>query len=394
MIKPLIYITCALTLLPMVTSCSDEPTFKADPARYITFAAPTIDINATVAGFGSRAAVSRADLNAPIEKFKVWGFCQAQDATGKPSTSSIGQFWNEKANFFTQGADVENLKGNIVTVSGANTSYNGGELTPWADYDDPQYSFIAVSVTETPDIKLDDLTTEMANASMSSSDSHGPRLTVTLPINDNNIDQTRDYNSQPDVMVAWKFDQGPADSPIGLKFMHIMTGIRFKFQNLTDKGLRITEVTYAGNFYKQAVFNFNTNKPMMSVNIAQTYSCTFNLFSGAHEIGSNQAEYMGGDNPVTLLLLPNPDGTTNDDGKYTLGTDKIITISYQRQDENGQWSEVKPFPLSNLTLSYIPKPNTLHTATFNFVGDGFVTMFHADNQENWEKDSDININIH
>lgn len=393
MIKSFIYITSLLALLPLATACSDEPTVKADPTRYITFAAPSIDMEATVAGFGSRA-VSRADINAPIEKFKVWGFCQAQDINGNPSDASISQLWNDKANFFTKGADVKNLQGDIVSVSGSETSYNNGTLTQWTDADDPQYSFIAVSVTETTNLKLDEFQMDMANASMLTSDSHGPRLTVTLPIDINDINTTRDFDEQPDVKVAWAFDQGPTDSPIGLKFMHIMTGIRFKFQNLTDKDLRITGVTYAGKFYKQAVFNFDTNKPVMSVNTTQTYSCTFNLFEGEHLIPDNSSEYMGGDNPITLLLLPNPDGTTNDDKKYTLGTDKVISISYQRQNENGQWGDVNTFTLTDFVLSYIPKPNTLHTATFNFVGDGFITVFQADNQENWENGSDSNINIH
>ena len=387
MIKSFLYITSVLALMPLA-ACSeiDEPAVKADPARYITFASPTVDIDATVDGFDSRA-VSRINVNAPIQSFRVWGFCQANGINGSPNKSSIEEEWNKKANFFTTGADVANLKGDVVTLTQEGTTYNGGMLTKWITGVDPQYSFIAVE-------DLAGLTTAWTNSSISSSDTHGPRMTITLPMTGSNINNPLDYNNQTDVKVAWAFDKGPSDSPIELQFMHIMTGIRFKFQNITSTDLEITGFTYAGQFYKQAVFNFDTNKPVMSVNTTQTYSGTFSMIESPETIGPNDADYLGGADPVTLLLLPNPRGTTNEDGNYTLGTEKEINITYRRKDEAGNWGEPKTKTVDISLLKYTPKPNTLHTATFSFVGDGFITNFKADNEESWEDGSNSNITIH
>lgn len=363
---------------------ADEPAVKPDPARYIIFAAPTLDIEATVGSFNTRA-LSRAEQNG-IESFIIWGFCQAWNIDGNPNADSKRQFWNDKADDFTKGADVFN--GDNVTVVEGGTTYHNGTLTPWDQDGDPQYSFIAVA-------GLDEKNSELEPSSIVTGANHGPRLRLTIP------DKTGDVpaESQPDALVAYTFDKGPADNPIALKFMHIMTGIRFKFQNLTDNDIQITGVTYSGNFYKEAVFHFDSNKPVMTVNTDQTYTCTFNLFDGEQVISGNSADYMrpAGDpaaEPVTLRLLPNPEGTTNDDNNYTLGTDKVITINYQQKDANGDWSAVKSFSLSSFVLSYKPKPNTLHTATFNFVGDGFIVIFRANNNEHWENGSDSNITIH
>ena len=93
---------------------------------------------------------------------------------------------------------------------------------------------------------------------------------------------------------------------------------------------------------------------------------------------------MGGvEAPTTLLLLPNPAGTTDNlDGNFVLGTNKQITIEYALE---GDTAPRTPFVLGdNFTLNYIPKSNTLHTAYFNFVGDGFIVAFQADDTLNWE----------
>ena len=83
-----------------------------------------------------------------------------------------------------------------------------------------------------------------------------------------------------------------------------------------------------------------------------------------------------------------PDGTTDPDGKFVLGSDKEIKIVYSIGDGPERTFTYGP----NFTLNYIPKPNTLHTAHFNFVGDEFVVMFQAD-ENNWQNGSDNNVTI-
>lgn len=391
MIKPFKYIAVSLAILPLATACSeaDEPAVKADPARYITFAAPAIDMEATVGGFASGRAASRADVLATsVENFKVWGFCKACDLSGNPSASTMKSDWNQKANFFTKGADVNNLIGATVTVKDGYTSY--GDLTSWDLDVAAQYSFIAVS-------GLDLANSSMAPGSISQTNPHGPLLTVTLPITVNDTTVIRKPDAQKDVMVAWTFDHNRVDGRVPLDFMHIMTGIRFKFHNHSEDVLTIKRVTYRGRFFKQAVFHFDNTNPYMTVPTDQTYACKFELLNEnmtiprTTEDGTTPEVYMGGDaSPVTLLLLPNPSGTTAVDEEYTLGREKEIVITYERAGSPGE----KTFKLSNFTLNYTPKPNTLHTAHFNFVGDRFLVMFEADNKLNWEDGSNSNITIH
>ena len=169
-----------------------------------------------------------------------------------------------------------------------------------------------------------------------------------------------------------------------------MTGIRFKFHNFTsDKTLKIKKVTYRGKFHKTATFDFTTVSPTMTV--SGTYAGKFSLFEGEQAIPATASDYMSdGEGPVTLLLLPDPNGTTEQDEHFTLGSEKEIRITYSIGDGTD-----KTFIYGkNFTLNYIPKPNTLHTAHFNFVGDEFVVMFQADDTKNWQNGSDNNVTIH
>lgn len=235
----------------------------------------------------------------------------------------------------------------------------------------------------------------MGNSTATTGSSHGPRLSFTLDATGNSLTAPLDYKKQPDALIAARFDRKSTNGTVDLSFFHFMTGIRFKFHNHTsDKNLVIKRVTFAGRFFKQAVFDFTTDSPVMSVPSDQTYSGIFTLLNADQTITAGSADYMGGDHPVTLLLLPNPDGTLEDDQEYTLGSDKEIKIVYTIGDDSVE----RTFTHSKFLLNYIPKPNTLHTAHFNFVGDEFVVMFQADNGLNWEDGTnpgaDNNIDIH
>lgn len=393
MIHILRYIPFSLILGIVVSACSDSesdaPSLYDSPETYITFSRPGINLSATVGDFATTAPSRSIIINSSseIQNFKVWGFCIPRNISGAQSESSAALDWNRKSKFFTAGADVK-LNGDgktdnsvVATLASGSTTYNGGSLAKWYDNANAQYSFIAVSDNSAANY------TEytMGNADATSGKEHGPQLKVTLPISGN----VTNHNDIPDIMVAATFDHNAADGRVPLSFFHIMTGIRFKFVNHTDKELRINSVTYSGNFYREATFDFTTDSPTMEVNTSNTYNGNFTLVSLTQNIPASASDYVsnaymgGNENPTTLLLLPNPKGTTeSNDNNFVLGTNKEIRIEYSLE---GDTKPRDAFVLGdNFTLNYIPKPNTLHTAYFNFVGDGFIVVFQADNTLNWE----------
>lgn len=377
----------------VLASCTDtnSPSPFDNPTRYISFGMPEINYDATVGDF-AEGPISRSVLAESIEEFTVWGFCVPQGLDNKPNEASATKPWVDKSCFFSVGADLANLNGEggkKVILNGISTTYNGGVLTEWNKNTSALSSFIGVAGDVECKMAVADNSTDVAKR-------HGPRLTVTLKTSGSSLTDPLDYTKQPDAMVAATFDRESSDGLVKLSFFHFMTGIRFKFNNFTEEKLVINEVTYAGNFFKEAVFDLTDDTPVMSVSTDNTYSGKFTLLSEPQTIDGESSDYvqtpsayMGGDeSSVTLLLLPNPAGTTADDKEYTLGTEKEITIKYTV----GNGPE-RTFTLQNLLLNYKPLPNTLHTANFNFVGDKFVVMFQADDKRNWENGSDNKVII-
>lgn len=399
--KATLYMTVCV-IAAGLTACdsSDEQTLQPSPADYICFDLPTVNVDATFGDFADSPR-SRAELVQTISEFKVWGFCVPNNVSnGDKNPSSAKLEWNDKSTFFTgiKGKnDVADVFEAMTVKNEGNgfTSYNGGDAMPWNDVStdkEARYAFFAGYASTGGNFSVEKALQTTDTDENGNNLSHGPKLTYTLPATaGGTLTTDRDYKGQPDVLVAYKFDHQKEDGRVALSFMHIMTGLRFKFHNHTaDKTLTIKKVTYAGNFYRQAVFDFTTDKPVMTVPTDQTYSGIFTLLSSPQDIPAQQAIYMGGnDSPVTFLLLPNPADTTIDDENYTLGSQKQITIEYAIGGE-----DKTPFVHKNFTLNYIPQPNTLHTAHFNFVGDDFVVAFQADDEKNWENGSDNNVTIH
>ena len=393
MIKATKYIAAGLIAAAMAAcqSTADEPSVQPSPDKYICFGVPAIKVDATVGNFADTPA-SRASssLTNSIGKFMVWGYCVPNNISGGENQSAAVQEWNDKSTFFTGDPDV--FKEIVVTNNGGFTSYDidalaaNNQFRQWNDKADARYAFIAgYAPSGTFSMERALQTTDVDDFGKNLS--HGPKLTFTMPHSGNNINEVLSPASQPDAMLAARFDHKQTDGRVNLSFFHFMTGLRFKFHNHTEnKELVIKKVTFQGVFHQKAVFDFTTDEPVMTV--SDTYSGTFVLFEGSQTIGHGSADYMGvvgeGDNPVNFLILPNPAGTTNKDDQYTLGSNKEIRITYSIGG-----SEDKTFVYgNNFTLNYIPQPNTLHTAHFNFVGDEFVVFFQADDKKNWENGSD------
>ncbi|MDE7386512.1 MAG: fimbrillin family protein [Muribaculaceae bacterium] len=388
-----------LGVLCSLVACSDANEMPAlDPQRYIMFSAPSIafDYNET--------PYSRAELVDEITEFKVWGYCIPNDVNNNLSINQASAKWDDKSEFFSKGPDV--LNGFSVKVNGGNASYDKDKPDdttksnpmPWysgtghLNANKYNYGFIAGSANYG--------TFTMTYKAVPAS-AH-PVLKFELPHTSNTIDNELDYTLQPDALVGVKFDQSN-NSKVGLTFQHIMTGIRFRFHNhctSTDedkKDLVIHRVTFSGEFYKTAEFSFAKEEMQGSV-IGDTYAGTFVLLNTDQTIAAGQSDLMRhngtpNERSVKLLLLPNPNATleTSQDeiDDWALGRKKQITIEYSISGEKHTFTTNNDF-----RLSYIPDPNTLHTANFHFVGDDFVVTFQADNETNWESVPDSNLEIH
>lgn len=410
MIKATKYIA-AVMIAAATAACmseADGPSVQPSPDKYICFGVPTIKVNATVGSFADTPA-SRASssLTSSIGKFQVWAFCVPNDLSGNLNDNAVTQEWNYKSTFFTggvgrdHGADVFDAlvvtnNDNGYTSYDINSAQANNQYQKWNDNAQARYAFIAGYIPEgVGDFKGSFSMEKALQTTETGSDvknkSHGPRLTYTLP-HAATIDTVGFTEIVPsndlDALIAARFDHQLADGRVNLSFFHFMTGLRFKFHNhTTDKQLVITRVIYKGIFHRQITFDFTKDEPTMSV--TGEYGRKFQLYAGAQTIAPGTADFMGSDDPVIFLMLPNPEGTTNDsDDKYTLGRDKEIIVEYTLGD-----GEVKHFIHKNFTLNYIPQPNTLHTAHFNFVGDDFVVFFQADDEKNWENGSDNSVII-
>lgn len=375
-----LYTIAIISVLLSLVSCSENDLISVDRSsdKYIVFGYPTINLDATIGDFADNYN-TRGQLATSVDEFTVWAYCTANnisDNTQSEGTSAAR--WNDKSKFFTGnadgGADVANLAKS--TVNPSKNNYNGGNLTPWKDDNNARYTFIGAT---------GNATYSMEKASPVTGNSHGPRLTITLPTSSKSV---LDRKQQPDIMVAAAFDHQHEDGNVKFSFFHIMTALRFKFHNHSDKDLIIKKMTFKGTFHKEAVLDFTTTNPVMTVT-SNKYTGSFSIIDTEQEIPHGSADFAGGDtDPSYLILLPNPEGTTdNNDGKFVLGSNKSIDIYYRfADDKEGQ--EDRHFTTDdNFTLNYLPQPNTLHTAHFNFIGDNFTISFQAEDK-NWDNGSD------
>ncbi len=396
----------------MAGACSDQndlPTPVVDPIKYITFAPPSLNLNATMDNFstsGERTG-SRAMANG-VGEFKVWGFCVGRTFNKKdPATATAILEWNDKSQFFTSAdntvptADLVALNGSIVDINGKYAS----NFSSWNENDNALHSFIGATTDKNSDLHASQNDNSVTKFTMLPAGSsivadknttpettktfNGPCLMIELPTISS---QSISYDVQPDVMVAATFDKRSGSGFVPMSFMHLMTGIRFKFHNHAKKDLTIKSVTYGGTFFKKAYLDFTTDSPELSVSTLDEdkYKCTFTLLDSNHTqiVKDGSSDFMNVDGTtVTLLLLPNPAGTIKDDGEYVLGSEKRITITYRLNGDTEDRVYVMDDEASvkeHFVLNYIPKPNTLHTANFHFVGDEFYVVFQDDETKNWQ----------
>ncbi|MDE6527528.1 MAG: fimbrillin family protein, partial [Muribaculaceae bacterium] len=281
----------------------------------------------------------------------------------------------------------------LVTINANGTTY--ANIQPWkiqAGYADNNflYTFIACHPTDNFSISPSNAATVGA-----------PQFTFTMPLTGNSLTTPLSHENVPDALLAARFDHKRTDGKVKLSFYHILTGLRFRVNNYTDRNLTITGMTLSGRFYRSATFDFSSeNVVQRTPSLASNnYQGVFTLAgnngavttvpgNGSKLIGQTEANPDG----TTILLLPNPDAdpsTADANTLYSLGDNKDITIHYRYEGDNADKTSV----IKDFHLSYTPAQSTRYTANLNFVGDKFVLIFMADNNEQWENGSDNNIDI-
>lgn len=379
-------------------ACGENEEPRVDDTRYVTFAAPEVRMSGTEArGDGlSRAGL----LNAFPEggSFRVYGYCVPNEV-GKTSKDwgAAASRWNVKSNQVT--ADV--FYAMEVTCAGGNASYTGS-LKKWytagadgvpagANDADYRYSFIAYYPATGNSFSVNRGSASAVGA---------PTFTFTMPFaQGGTVSTALDHSAVPDAMLAEKFDHRRAEGAVGLRFYHILTGIRFRVNNYSDADLVVESVTMSGQFYREATFEYagdgvkQTAKPLSE----SSYRGVFTLTNGMQTCPAGAASpYLGAadGNPdgTTILLLPNLDADPSTADRpenpiYSLGAGKTITIRYHYGNEGSKEATIPDFH-----LSYKPGQSTRYTGNLNFVGDRFVLVFQADTDQ-WGDGSDNGIII-
>ena len=369
-----------------LSGCSTDEGFDPTdaPATYITFAQPTVS-------FGGVETQSRGTLINTIEdltEFSVYGFCVPQklgDINNLDYTKAADSWLSKslycKPNIFN-GVKVEK--------DGVNWKYEA-PVKKWTDFFDVANQYRASSAKYTFIACANGNFTMAAFSTVSA-----PELTFSMPFSGGTETNpvTCDYNVVKDAMIAYSYDHTPDRGKVPLTFQHILTGLRFRVANHSDEQLTIHSMTFSGQFFGKANFNFEEKNVDAYVDrVSNLYWGKFTLVSGnllvpavttAHIIGTSDTNTDG----LTLLLLPDPDvdPTNPDDNRNALGYSKMLTIDYSI----GTVRQTVEQPIS---LSYIPAPGTRHTATLNFLGNNSFYLVMQPDGDIWQNGSDDDIVI-
>ncbi len=384
-----------LTCAAAFAACGEKPEVepRVDETHYVTFTAPAVTMSGVEVGADGLSRAKLLNAFPEGEAFRVYGYCVPKQVNNTSEDwQAASSPWDTKSGFVR--ADV--FYATDVKCGGGDASY-GNNLKEWyvdevgdvpagANAANFRYSFIA-------HYPVSGFTVNRASASVAGV----PIFTFTMPWNGENT--SLDHVLVPDAMLAEKFDHRRAEGAVGLRFYHILTGLRFRVNNYSNEELVIESVTMSGQFYREATFDYTKNVVKQATkSLSQSsYSGVFTLTNGAQSCPAGAASpYLGAtvENPdgTTILLLPNleADPSTADRPEnpiYSLGDKKTITIRYHYGNGTGRTAVIE-----NFHLSYKPGQSTRYTGNLNFVGDRFVLVFQADTDQ-WEDGSDNGIII-
>jgi len=379
---------CLLLLMAGCTGAdSHDPAPEPDPTQVITFGTAAVS-NRSITGKSN--AQTRSELLTTLsagKQMKVYGYCVPQQVSNynNPSPEQAVLPWVQKANYSTP--DIFNST--ILTVGNDNRPTYDGLLMPWKT---------ASSYPDNPGINTDNFLytfvshypasgafTYELNDAAGNGKTGAPRFIFDMP-----AEAASDHDAIPDAMVAATFDHLKADGQVRLTYHHILTALRFRINNYTDKELHIHSLTLRGTFFKRATFDFNEGAITQTTASIDVASFTGNwqlLNSGMSVAGGSSLPLGDGEHGVSVMFLPDPT-ITPDAGQQTdcIGRDKFIDVAYSLGADGTQQERSIP-----MTLLFKPAGGTSYALNLNFVGDEFIIYFQS--TDLWEHGSDNKIEI-
>lgn len=199
-----------------------------------------------------------------------------------------------------------------------------------------------------------------------------PVMTFTMPQTGSDLSARLDHATTPDAMVAVLYDRTRADGMLHFTFSHVLTGLGFAVNNVSERDLTVHSLTLSGSFYKDVTIDLRGNSVAFSFS-GNRYTGYYPLLESdlalpapAEGETATSSGVVGGEH---LLLIS---GTGS-----SFGENVTVNIDYTFGGERKQQSIPRPG-------TFTPRPGVKYTAQLNFVGDTFVLQFVVDNSEQWE----------
>ena len=355
MFRRLSYIIACSAALGACTDAPEVPTPSLDPAEYIVFGAPTIELESS----------SRAD--ASIGDFKVLGYCVPYLINAlQPDYNAAAVDWNAKkerahADVFcnqTVGGDGNYTYPGSLEPGGKRRWYNAEESSNYRSF---KYSFIAYA--------NGDFTVTPTDAAAIAK----PRIEYTIPSSGN-----------PDPLVAATFNRTSTDGEVPLNFHHVLTKVSFKVFNYSPNAdLTIKSMTLSGNFFNKTTIDFDNavlNQTVATSTDNRSYSIGGGVTLNRKPENGNPVGTTLGD-PLMLIGNPAP-------GQAVLGNGILLTVNFTysgSDDKNGY--------IENFDLPFVPELDTEYSVNLNFIDDSFAIVFLMYNNGVWEDGGDSNISF-
>lgn len=375
--------TIYLVMLPLffglaTSSCrQDEKVQWFDSSERLVFGYPAIDVE-TKSEF--RNSLKEGD------KFGVLGYCVPYNYVGSSTLAytNASATWSSKRIY----SPPHVFYGTCVTVgaSGCTYDYTGStENNPayWFRYEDGTgYGLDGTVNSSVTDDAADYRYTFYAYYPFDKFSIVSPKgnMTAGAPVLRFDMPQTGeseetilDDEQTPDAMLGVLYDKRREEGALQFRMYHVLTGLGFEVNNLSERDLTVYSIKLQGSFFKSVQVDFTESVVSYSFP-PDRYTGTYELFNG------------------TLELLSTPEGTSSSDlladgTKYILlisgegsyfGDDVEVVIDYQFGDaQRTTTSFSRPG-------TFTPSPGVRYTAQLNFVGDTFVLQFITDNNDMWE----------
>ena len=284
----------------------------------------------------------------------------------KKAHTSPDVFYNQRVVVGTTGCSYDRRGGTVNDPKywyrdGYDTDNNpNGSIAGAADY---RYSFIAWYPYEGAFTIAEPAGQTTAGA---------PVLTFTMPQKGSDLSTRLDHTITPDAMLGVLYDRTRDEGALRFTFSHVLTGLGFAVNNLSERDLTVHSLTLSGSFYSDVTIDLRGNS------VAYTFSP--NRYTGYYPLlesdltlkapAEGETSTSSGIIGDEYLLLISGTGSS-------FGEGVTVNIDYTFGTEHKSQSISRPG-------TFTPRPGVKYTAQLNFVGDTFVLQFVVDNSEQWE----------